>query len=214
MGKDELTQVCGYPPTLRCTWEGGAPPIPRPRPPIGPARVIDGDTVEIGQTHIRLDAIDAPEKDQSCLDRDVKTYCCGVTARDRLAKHIGNREVSCIEKGHDRYGRTLAECFIVDEDLNAWMVRQRLALAFVRYSTKYRPQQDEAREQLEGMWSGAFIAPWDWRHRNRQTEILGATSVPIDAQDKLLPPISKRAPSAEGACGKRQNSAHLDAPIR
>jgi endonuclease YncB( thermonuclease family) len=95
-----------------------------------------------------------------------------------------------METGHDRYGRTLAVCFVVDEDLNAWMVSQGLALAFVRYSTKYYPQQDAAREQRQGMWSGAFIAPWDWRYRNRQTEILGAVLVPIDSQDKLLPPAA------------------------
>jgi hypothetical protein len=48
------------------------------------------------------------------------------------------------------------------------------------------------------MWSGAFIAPWDWRHRDRQTIILGALSVPVTAQTLLLAPASAAgAPSPD-----------------
>jgi hypothetical protein len=39
-------------------------------------------------------------------------------------------------------------------------------------------EEDIARVQQRGMWAGAFIAPWDWRHRDRNTVILGALSVP------------------------------------
>ena len=35
---------------------------------VGPVRVVDGDTLVIGATHIRLAGIDAPETDQVCLD--------------------------------------------------------------------------------------------------------------------------------------------------
>ena len=35
---------------------------------IGIPRIVDGDTVEIGQVKIRLSGIDAPETDQVCLD--------------------------------------------------------------------------------------------------------------------------------------------------
>jgi hypothetical protein len=37
---------------------------------------------------------------------------------------------------------------------------------------------------------GAFIAPWDWRHRNKETVILGAATVPLDAQAILLGTVS------------------------
>jgi hypothetical protein len=49
-------------------------------------------------------------------------------------------------------------------------------------------KETAAREARAGLWSGAFIAPWDWRSRNKSTEILGAVSVPIDAQKVLLRP--------------------------
>jgi hypothetical protein len=42
------------------------------------------------------------------------------------------------------------------------------------------------------------IAPWDWRHRDKRTVILGALSVPVAAQAKLLAPASSAdAPSPE-----------------
>jgi hypothetical protein len=43
---------------------------------------------------------------------------------------------------------------------------------------------------MRGLWSGAFIAPWDWRHRDKETVIHGATSVPISPQTILLAPAS------------------------
>lgn len=35
---------------------------------VGVPRIVDGDTVEISGTKIRLEGIDAPETDQLCLD--------------------------------------------------------------------------------------------------------------------------------------------------
>jgi hypothetical protein len=48
-----------------------------------------------------------------------------------------------------------------------------------------------AREAKAGLWAGAFIAPWDWRHRNGSTTVLGAISVPVDAQKTLLGAVSE-----------------------
>jgi hypothetical protein len=78
------------------------------------------------------------------------------------------------------------------------MVRNGWALSFVRYSHAYDADQAGARAARAGLWAGAFIAPWDWRHRGRSTEILGAISVPIDAQKILLSAASAaEAPSPD-----------------
>ena len=154
----------------------------------GVPRVVDGDTIEIGSTKIRLESIDAPETDQACLDAHEACWKCGIEARDRLKEHIADRSIDCASNGSDRYGRTLAACSIGGEDLNAWMVQQGWALAFVRYSNKYVADEATAREAQRGMWSGAFIAPWDYRHRGKETIIHGALQVPLDAQRKLLAP--------------------------
>jgi hypothetical protein len=60
----------------------------------------------------------------------------------------------------------------------------------VKYSSAYVAEEAAARNAQSGLWSGAFIAPWDWRHRDKSTVILGARSVPITAQAQLLEPAS------------------------
>ncbi len=45
----------------------------------GPARVIDGDTIEIASECIRLHGIDAQESGQSCQRRGV-AWLCGAEA--------------------------------------------------------------------------------------------------------------------------------------
>jgi endonuclease YncB( thermonuclease family) len=164
----------------------------------GVPRVVDGDTLAIGATKVRLEGIDAPETDQVCLNAKGVRWTCGIDARDKLAGHIAGREINCTSNGTDAYQRTLAICSLAGEDLNGWMVQQGWALAYVKYSSAYRPAEENARTHQRGLWQGAFIAPWDWRHRNNKTVILGAFSVPIDAQAMLLgPSATEGAPSPE-----------------
>jgi hypothetical protein len=82
--------------------------------------------------------------------------------------------------------------------LNGWLVQHGWALAYVKYSSAYRQVEEDARVNQRGLWQRAFIAPWDWRHRNNKTVILGAFSVPINAQAILLAPsATEGAPSPE-----------------
>jgi endonuclease YncB( thermonuclease family) len=165
---------------------------------VGIPRVVDGDTLTIGAAKIRLQGIDAPETDQVCLNAGGQQWTCGLEARDRLAGHIAGREIRCVSTAIDVYGRELALCSVAGEDLNGWMVREGWALAYVKYSSAYVSVEEQARTRQSGLWQGAFIAPWDWRHRNNKTVILGAFSVPINAQSILLPrSATEGAPSAE-----------------
>jgi endonuclease YncB( thermonuclease family) len=165
---------------------------------VGIPRIIDGDTLIINGTHIRLEGVDAPETDQVCLDAKGARWICGIEARDRLKERVAGREISCVDEGADRYNRILAMCSLAGQDLNRWIVREGLALAYVQYSRQYADSEAEARNASRGLWSGAFIAPWEWRHRDKQTVILGALSVPVNARTILLAPASAYgAPSAE-----------------
>jgi endonuclease YncB( thermonuclease family) len=80
----------------------------------GVPRVMDGDTLTIGATKVRLEGIDA---------------------RDELAARIAGRDINCSSQGVDVYKRTLAICSIAGEDLNAWMVKQGWTLAYVQFAT-------------------------------------------------------------------------------
>jgi endonuclease YncB( thermonuclease family) len=164
----------------------------------GEPRIVDGDTVQIGQIKIRFAGIDAPETDQICLDGNGGRWACGVTARDELVKYSAGRSWDCDLAGTDKYGRFLGKCFVEGEDVSAWMVRSGFALSFVRYSHDYDRDESVAREAKVGLWAGAFIAPWDWRHRNEATVVLGALGVPVDAQKTLLGAVSSEgAPSPD-----------------
>jgi endonuclease YncB( thermonuclease family) len=161
----------------------------------GVPRVLDGDTIEIDGTKIRLLGIDAPETHpmQFCLDPAGEKWDCGVTAHDELVEHVAAAPWTCHVTGLDRYGRSLAACEVNGEDIQQWLVRSGWAMSFVRYSHAYDADEKIARDSGNGIWAGAFIAPWDWRHRNNTTTILGATSVPVNAQDVLLRPQPHRS---------------------
>lgn len=133
----------------------------------GRASVVDGDTLEIQGTRIRLFGIDAPESAQTCLNQSGKSDRCGKRAAFALADKVGARVVSCQPTGKDRYHRVVARCSVAGEDLQAWMVRNGHALAFRRYSKSYLPYEAEAKAAKAGIWTGSFEAPWDWR-RNQQ----------------------------------------------
>lgn len=56
----------------------------------GQASIIDGDTLEIHGTRIRLWGIDPPESDQLCRGEDGLPYRCGAKAANDLAAFMGD----------------------------------------------------------------------------------------------------------------------------
>ncbi len=124
----------------------------------GRPRVIDGDTLVLDGKRIRLVGIDAPELRQVCR-RDHQDWPCGVEARDRLAALTGDAPATCEADGSDRYGRLLAVCTVQNLNLNAAMVGAGYAIAF----GDYEAQQDAAKRDHLGLWSGTFDAPRTWR---------------------------------------------------
>ena len=77
----------------------------------GPARVVDGDTLDVGGVRVRLHGIDAPESAQNCRAGGQR-WSCGREATRALAGRIGGNRVACDERNRDRYGRTVAVCRI------------------------------------------------------------------------------------------------------
>ena len=61
----------------------------------GQASVIDGDTLEIHGTRIRLFGMDAPESSQLCRGEDSLPYRCGAKAANELDRFIAGKPVSC-----------------------------------------------------------------------------------------------------------------------
>jgi len=132
----------------------------------GRASIIDGDTIDIHGTRIRLSGIDTPERGQSC-ERAGAAYRCGTEASRVLDGLVADQPVSCAVVAVDRYGRLVATCHKGALDLNGEMVRLGWALAYRTYSTAYVGAEDEARAARRGLWAGTFEAPWDWRRARR-----------------------------------------------
>lgn len=124
----------------------------------GPVRVIDGDSLAMGERRLRLKGIDAPELAQRC-SRDSFEYACGEDARSRLRALIGGDTVSCAGEGIDRYGRNLVRCKAGGRDLNRMMVRSGHAVSFGDYGE----EETVARQQGAGLWAGDFDLPKEWR---------------------------------------------------
>ncbi|MGE0677196.1 thermonuclease family protein [Pseudolabrys sp.] len=171
---------------------------------FGIPTVVDGDTLYVASVKIRLSGIDAPETDQICLDDKGQNSNCGLQAKQQLQERFGSARLTCKLADADMYGRRLGDCFLGNESISRWLVRSGWALAFRRYSQSFIADEDQARERKVGLWAGAFIAPWDWRHRNTHTIVLGAYKVPRDAQRQLLSSTVASAPP-NSACVIKAN---------
>jgi endonuclease YncB( thermonuclease family) len=132
----------------------------------GPARVIDGDTIEVQGQRIRLHGIDAPESRQLCR-LDGKPWQCGEAATNALAEKIASRPVTCEDLGRDRYERIIARCAVAGEDIESWMVVNGWAVAYRRFSLDYVEQEADAQAARRGIWAGEFVKPWEWRRGKR-----------------------------------------------
>src|SRR2546430_17694937 len=87
---------------------------------VGRASVIDGDTLEIHGTRIRLWGVDAPENSQLCRGEGSLQYRCGAKAANDLDAFISGRPVSCLPISLDRYGRPVARCEVDGADVGDW----------------------------------------------------------------------------------------------
>jgi endonuclease YncB( thermonuclease family) len=130
----------------------------------GQASIIDGDTLEIHGTRIRLWGIDAPESDQLCRNEDSEPYRCGQKAANDLDALIARRPIECVEVDRDQYKRAVAVCTVAGVDLAEWLVKNGLALDWPKYwKGGYAAAQGEAKRTDRGIWSGSFVEPWRYR---------------------------------------------------
>lgn len=122
--------------------------------------IHDGDTITIlqgkQQIKVRLFGIDAPELKQPY----------GKKSKQFLASLIAGQMVEVEPKGKDRYKRTLGIIYYKGQDINAQMVLNGYAWAYVKYSRMYVDQEKTAREKKLGLWQSRITTPpWVWRKR-------------------------------------------------
>lgn len=128
----------------------------------GPARVVDGDTLVVGERRVRLFGIDAPEAAQTCT-RDGEEWACGVESARQLSELVGNGDVVCTGDEIDGYQRLVAVCHTDRFNLNRTLVEYGWATAFREYSDAYIADETRAKMARRGIWSSTFDLPGSFR---------------------------------------------------
>ena len=128
-------------------------------------RVVDGDTLRLGDRTLRLARIDAPERGQSCTDAEGRWFDCGAAAAEALSRLVNGRSVVCLVSGRDRFGRGLGVCTAGGAELNAGLVAAGWALA-AREAPELEAVEAAARRAARGLWAGGVTRPEEWRRRN------------------------------------------------
>lgn len=126
-------------------------------------RVVDGDTVVVGDHRIRLTGIDAPETIQAH----------GKEASEYLRGLIRGKTVIVVSSKKDRYGRILGKIILGGIDVNLVMVKEGHAWWYSRYQKDqsgsdrraYRMAEETARAAEIGLWSSTAIPPWEYRRQ-------------------------------------------------
>jgi len=135
----------------------------------GAVRVIDADTVDVGQTRVRLHAIDAPEQDQVCQTDQGVDFACGAWATAQVVDAFEGQMAVCDHVDTDRYGRVVARCVVQGVDMGQRIVREGWAFAFRRYGLDYDLEEKAAYVAGRGLHAFQLLSPSEFR----QTQVEG-----------------------------------------
>lgn len=168
------------------------------------AIVRDGDTIQLGDTVFRLDGVDAPERDQLCIDDHADPWSCGIEARDQLTKLIGGRSVHCDDLGPDKphRNRRIGFCSIDGDavSLNQQVAKSGYAIS-VTPAIKAHVTDDvtDAKTAARGLWKGCMVAPAEFRIGKKDGPLIGA-SCRADRDREIRAVLFPDAPAAPSGC--------------
>lgn len=177
--------------------------------------VTDGDTITVldannVQHTIRLDGIDAPEKDQPG----------GQAAKLSLAQLVSGKRVSVETGKTDKYGRAVGRVNVGGVYVNLEQIRRGHAWHY----KKYQHEQDEldraafaeaeflAQQANRGLWGGRHIVPpWMWRDRSKSpAKPIARQREPSVPRESTVSGVDARKPgcfsSTPGFCDAARSS--------
>lgn len=138
--------------------------------------VIDGDTLDVmltsGPVRVRLNGVDAPEKNQPG----------GAEAKKALSDLVFGKQIELEPFEQDRYARLVGTVFIGERNINHELVQRGHAWAYRRYMQKsasgYCADEAVARTAKRGVWGlprEQLVAPWEWRRRKQLPKLTDYT---------------------------------------
>ena len=126
-------------------------------------RVIDGDTVELGDGRlVRYLGIDTPEMRRREGSRWVSApepFAQAATEANQRLVEGRTVQLEYDVRTHDRYGRLLAYVYVDGQMVNATLLAEGYAQLLtippdVKYLERFRPLAERARQQRRGLWAG------------------------------------------------------------
>jgi endonuclease YncB( thermonuclease family) len=142
-------------PTLPSMTLSSFVPFKAADPPIvGRAWATGGDTIRMGQQTVRLDGIEAPDRDQTCARPDSRRWRCGEAAQAALSRIVAGRQVHCEPVGKSEAGIVRASCTAGGTDIAGALVEGGYVLAETGMMARYRSAQAKAQQTKAGIWSG------------------------------------------------------------
>ena len=109
--------------------------------------------LKLTKKKIRFGGIDSPERGEIGHQ----------FSKNKLIEKIGKKIVICFkEKKKDYWNRIIAECFIEDESISSYMVKNGYACDYVKYSNKkYAKEEEYAKSNKLGIWKMQFDPAWE-----------------------------------------------------
>lgn len=144
----------------------------------GEIRVIDGDTIALGETRIRLFGIDAVEGDQPCRASDGRVLNCGAWVTAQVRATYDGQRADCQRVDTDRYGRIVARCAALGQDMGQALVAAGLAFSYARYSRAYVAREAAAKRAGRGVHAYETQRPDAYRKASKAAPKPVASSGP------------------------------------
>lgn len=134
----------------------------------GKAQVVTGSVLKIKGIYVQLLGIDAPNPEQTCSNIRGISYSCGKKSITWLQDWLQGQSVKCNVIGDIVQHRATGVCFLGQYDIAAAIVSAGWAVAYNKNTNVYEPYEQQARENLKGMWNGRFYRPSDWRELKKR----------------------------------------------
>ncbi len=128
---------------------GSAPRIQDWRALPAEVRVVDGETLRLGDRVLRLYGLDAPARGQACGT----VSDCGGMAANELARLVRDRALECRIQGQDRFGRAFGICRAGGVEVNASLVASGWAAADPVAMPALASIEAHAKQDRRGMWA-------------------------------------------------------------
>lgn len=141
---------------------GSAPTDRQWRAEAADIRIVDGETLALGEQVVRLAGMAAPMRGEICRRGDGETFDCGGASAAALMRLVTGRPVTCRITGRDAFGRGIGQCEAGGTDLGRTLVSGGYAVAT---GSAMRNAEAAARQHGNGLWANRSGTPQDWRSR-------------------------------------------------